>query len=131
MSRNNIVVLMKSAFYLNHLLESIINTNYRIFMPAHYVYSTNNPICLALFPRPFTNKASLFLFFNLISFFLYWLFCFQVCFVLFRFILNFVSFGCLLLVLLQFFFFFAKSTINDFKFLPRRFIRLTNLRTFK
>ena len=49
--------------------RSIINIKYKILMSTHRVYSTNNPICLNYFSSPFTNRASLFLFFNILSLF--------------------------------------------------------------
>ena len=52
------------------LPRSIINTKDKIFMSAHCGYSTNNPIYLTLFPSPFTNRASPFLFASICFFFL-------------------------------------------------------------
>ena len=64
---------MKSALYVNNLTSSIANTNYKILMPTHHVYSTIYPVCLTLF----RNRESPFLFAN-ISFFLDKGFCFIV-----------------------------------------------------
>ena len=115
---------MASSFYLNNFTTSIINTQNKIIMSVHCVYFTNSPIYLTLFPSPFANRATPFLFVNICFcfFFLffffekassllqcfYWLFCIQFWFVLFRFNLIFVRIDYLFLVLQQFFSFFAR-----------------------
>ena len=106
-------------------------------------YSTNIPIYLILFPNPFTNRRSPFLFVNITSFF--WqrlLFCFFVftgcfnlkfIFYLFRFNLIFVSFCIFFFFIFSWpccsFILYSGSRFSDFS--PRWFVRLSNLRTFK
>ena len=49
---------VKSVFYVNYLSLNMINSNYKIFIPAHSTYFTNKLIYLTLLPNLFTNKAS-------------------------------------------------------------------------
>ena len=108
------------------------------------INSTINPIYLVVFLCPSKTRESRFLFVKIKSLFLtnvFFLFCFfrffffllvvsfsffTICFIFnFGFNLISVSFGLSFLVLLQFL--LARWTSNDFP--PRRFVRLTNLRT--
>ena len=136
--KEQIAVLMKSAFYVNNLTPSIVNTKNRIIMSVYWVYPTNNPICLTLLPSPFTSRAIPLLFVNFSLFFwqrffllrcFYWLFCFQFGFVLLRFNSILVSFGYFFLVLPQFFLQVELVMSSDFS--PNLFVRLFNLRTFR
>ena len=68
-SKNNIVVLIKSVFSVDSLTPSIINTKYTMFMHTHCTYSTNNPSYLNIFPTDSTIRGSQFLFTNTIYFF--------------------------------------------------------------
>ena len=60
-SRNNVAVLMKPAFYVRNLTPCIVNTKYKISMSAHCIfYKQANP-----FRNLFTNRESPFLFVNI------------------------------------------------------------------
>ena len=138
---------MASSFYLNNFTTSIINTQNKIIMSVHCVYFTNSPIYLTLFPSPFANRATPFLFVNICFCFFFVFFflrkrllCYNVFTGYFAFNFGLFCLGSIwfLLELIIFswscssFFLFLQGEllmISDFS--PHRFGRLTNFGTFK